>query len=105
LLAGDFWALGSHLGVEGDEFPPLSRYVVLVKDGLHGAFWLAAIAVNADRGVDVQHLFALAKAVAGADHDTVGVFAAKAWLGNNVGHMANLREKSGMMPAKTLPPE
>jgi hypothetical protein len=86
-LFGDHRALGRHFGVELDEGLLIFGHVVLMEDGLDGAFGHASFAVDALVGVNVEDLFAFVKALDGADDNAIGVLAAEARLANNVGHV------------------
>jgi hypothetical protein len=86
---GDLWAFWHHLRIQGDVLPPLPRDVVFVKNCLDGAFRHARVTVNALNGIDVQHLLPFVKAIARADDDAIGVLAAGARLGHNIGHFTS----------------
>jgi hypothetical protein len=79
-------ALIAHFGVQCDVGVPLFWHVVLMKDGLCRAFGHAGPAFRARFGVDKQHLLPFAKAIAGADHDAVRMFAAKTGFRHDHGH-------------------
>src|SRR5690606_30422107 len=51
-----------------------------------GAFRLAYAAINALIGVDNQHVLALVETIHGADFHAIGVFAADAGFGHDIGH-------------------
>jgi hypothetical protein len=61
-----------------------------VEDGFHGALGNASFAVDAFVGVNVENLFTFVEAFDRAHDDTVGVFAGKARLTNNVSHIQRL---------------
>lgn len=75
-----------HLGVDLDVLLPLFWYLDVRKDRLHGAFTPACIAIDALFRVDVEHVVALAKAVAGANGYTIGILAAITRFGNHISH-------------------
>jgi hypothetical protein len=85
-LFGDDRALGCHFGVELGEGLLVLGHIVLMENGLDGAFGNASFAIDAFIRVDVKHLLTFIKAFDGAYDDAVGVFAAEAGLSNNVSH-------------------
>ena len=85
-LFGNYFGLRRHLGIHLDVVLPLFGYIVFVENGFNRAFRDAGFAVNAFFRMNIKHLFALVKALNGADHDTIGISATYARLGNNVGH-------------------
>src|SRR5205823_3947148 len=74
------------LGVEGREARPLARHVGLDEDGLDRTLGYAGFAVDAVRGIDVEHLLVLVEALHGADRNAVGVLAIVAGLADDVRH-------------------
>jgi hypothetical protein len=85
-LFGDDGALGRFFSVERCEFLPFIGKVVFVEDRLDGALGNTRFAVDALLGVDVKHLSPLIKAIDGANHDTIRVFAVEAGLGDDMSH-------------------
>ena len=75
-----------HLGIQCDEVALVGWDILLVEDRLDRTFVEARIAVDALVWVDVQHVLAIAKAIAGANNNAVGVFATETRLGDNVSH-------------------
>jgi hypothetical protein len=57
-----------------------------MEDRFDWAFRNASLTIDALFGMDVQHLFPLIKALDRANYNAIGVSAANARLGNNVGH-------------------
>ncbi len=86
LLFGNHFRFRCHVRVHLNVVFPFGGHVVLVKNGFHGAFRDASFAVDALFGVDVEHLFALIKALDRANNYAIGVSATNTGLGNNVGH-------------------
>ena len=74
------------LGVERRELHLVGRHVVLGEDRLDRALGHAERAVDALVRIDDEEIRALAKAVDRADVDAVGVLAADAGFGDDVGH-------------------
>src|SRR5689334_18437898 len=72
-----------HLPIQRDELAPGLGHVIFVEDRLGRALRLARITVGALIRMDVKHLLALVKAVAGTDNDAVGVLAVKARFGHH----------------------
>jgi hypothetical protein len=60
-----------------------------MEDCLHRAFGNTCFAIDALIRVDVEHLFALIKALDRTDDDAVGILAGKARLRNHVSHDAS----------------
>jgi hypothetical protein len=87
-LLRDYRTLRGHLGVELNEILPFFRYVVLVKDGLDWAFRHARLTIDALVGVDVEDFFPFVEALDRANHNAIGVFAAKARFANDVRHLS-----------------
>ena len=81
-----------HLGIQGNELALISGNIIFKENRLDGTFMEASIAINAFIWVNVEHLFAIPKTVARANDDAVRVFAAKAILGDDVGHFVLLGE-------------
>jgi hypothetical protein len=57
-----------------------------VEDGGNGTLWHAGFAVNAFIRIDEEHLRAFVETVNRTNHDTIGVLAVKARLGDDVSH-------------------
>ena len=74
------------LRVECDERLLVGRNVVFRVDRLDRALGHAERAVDAFVGVDHEEVRTLAKAIHGADVDAIGILAADAGLGDDVGH-------------------
>lgn len=87
LLFGNHFRLRCHFRVHLNVVFPFGGHVVLVKNGFDGAFRDASFAIDALLGVDVEHLFALIKALDRANNYAIGVSATNTGLGNNVGHI------------------
>lgn len=85
-LFHDLWRLGALFSVELNKFVPLLWDVCFVENCFDWTLDSACVAVDALVWVDVKHLFVLVEAVTRADNDTVGIFAAEAGSGNDVGH-------------------
>jgi hypothetical protein len=79
--------VGPHFGVGRVELKPLfqARFGV-GPNGIGRTFGLANSAVDALVGVDDEHIFALVKAIHGADLDAIHILAADASFGDDVGH-------------------
>ena len=75
-----------HIAVECDIVVPRFRDAVFLENGLSWAFGNAGTTFDALIGVNEQHRFPFVKAVAGADDDALGVFAAKAGFRDNHCH-------------------
>ena len=58
-----------------------------MENGFNGAFRDSSFAIDALLRVDVEHLFALIKALDRANNYAIGVSATNTGLGNNVGHV------------------
>lgn len=86
LLFSNHFRLRSHFRVQLNVVFPFGGHVVLVENGLNGALRDTSFAVDALLWVDVEHLFALIKALDRANNDAIGVSATITGLGNNVGH-------------------
>jgi hypothetical protein len=76
----------THLPIQRHEILPLLRNVIFMVNRLYRAFASTRIAIDALVGIDVQHLLALTKAVAGANHYAVGVLTTEARLSHYEGH-------------------
>src|SRR4029079_1362853 len=74
------------LGVQSLERLLVLGHVVLGEDRLHRALRHAQRAVDAFVGIDHQEVGPFPEAVDGADVDAIGIFAANAALGDDVGH-------------------
>jgi hypothetical protein len=85
-LFRDDRALGGHFGIEFDEALPIFGDIILVEDGLDGAFRDAGFAVDAFVGVDVQNLIPFVKTLDGADHYTISVLATETWFAHDMSH-------------------
>jgi hypothetical protein len=89
-LYRDVWPFG---GVFSVDLQPLVEARLSIRfNGVGGAFGLANTAVNAFIRMDHQHVFALVKAIHGADFNTVHKFAFDAVFGDDIGHGGPLLE-------------
>src|SRR5487761_2248408 len=79
------------VGVERGELPLLVRNIVLGEDRLDRALRNAERAIDALVGIDDEEVGALAEAIDGAYVDAVGVLAADAAFGDDVGHDSERR--------------
>src|SRR6218665_181014 len=86
LALGDAGPTLGQVGVELDHVLLIARHILLRHDRVRRAFGDADGAVDALVRVDGQEVRAFAEAVDGADVHTVGVFAADAGFGDDVGH-------------------
>lgn len=82
--------LGGHFGIERDKVLPLFRNVILLVNRIDRALRLASVAVDAFVGGDIEHLLTLVEAIARANDDAIGIFAAETGGGNDVGHLGFL---------------
>jgi hypothetical protein len=87
LAFGDAGALWSHLGIQFLERQPFFRKVVFVENGRNRAFWNTCFAVNAFIRVNVEDLLPFIETFNGTNDHAIGVFAVKAWFGNDVCHV------------------
>jgi hypothetical protein len=76
------------LEVQGGELDFVRIEIFFSLNGIDGALGNADGAVDAFVGVNDQHVGTFAKTVHGADVDAIGVFAADAGFGDDVGHSA-----------------
>src|SRR6202020_1028116 len=84
LLLGNIWP---GFGIFGVHFKPLFEPRLGIRlDRVGGTFGLAHAAIDALVRMDDQHVFALVKAIDGADLDAVGVFAFDAGFSDDVSH-------------------
>ena len=74
------------LGIELGEFHLVRRNVVLGEDRFDGTFGHAQRAVDAFVRIDDEEIGTLAEAIDGADIDAIGVLAADASFGDDIGH-------------------
>lgn len=95
LLLRDWRALGGHSGVQRDVVPPGIGYVLIQEYCVDRAAGHAGLAVDALRGIDVEHLLALHEAPIWdrADLNAIGVLALIAWFTNHVWHGVGPRRK------------
>jgi hypothetical protein len=66
---------------------PALRYFVLTKDGFNGTFGHASIAIDTRFRVDIEHLLAFPKTIAGAHDHAIGVLATMTRLSDDIGHI------------------
>ena len=84
LLLGNIWP---GFGIFAVHFKPFFEPRLGVRlDGVGGAFGLAHAAIDALVRMDDQHVFALVKAIHGADLNAVGIFAFDAGFSDDVSH-------------------
>jgi hypothetical protein len=65
------------------------RNVLFVENRLDRTFVKARITVDAFNWVDIKHLVTIAKAIAGANDDAIGVFASETILRHDIRHAAS----------------
>ena len=83
---GDFWKYQRHPSVEFNIGQEFFRDVVFVKNRFGGTLCDTGLAVDAIFWVDVEHFWALVKAVAGASRYTSGIFTSNAIFGDDMCH-------------------
>ncbi len=86
LLLGDWRATRGHLAVQSDVLLPFFRDIILVVNRFDWTFRDSRFAVDTVIRIDKQHRLALAKRLAWADNNAIGVLAAETRLGDDHRH-------------------
>ena len=98
LCAGNRRPRPGQLKVESSELDFVGIEIFFGLNGIDRAFRNADGAVDALVGVNHQHVGTFAKTVHGADVDAIGVFAADAGFGDDVGHSAAWVRETELSP-------